>query len=648
MNKTMMATCALLAAATALGGELALYDIVPYSPGHEAEAARDIRAVHEKSGLDTFLYSVSLDPRGYPAFDNVRAATASYRRLKAELGDAPVRLGFLLQSILGHWPRVDKEVEPWQRSVDIGGAVKRFCVLDPRYQDYIRKTGAALAAECPCFILGDDDIRAFSPNAECFCPLHAAEFNRRTGKAYAPEEYRLAIAGGKAKAEDEAAYLKLRGEIPLTVARLLREGIDSVDPSIPGGACMPGAEQLRVVNWAGALSGKGHPVTLRLANGLYREMAPRDMIRYVLATQSYIDALRPSVDRLLDESDSFPHTLYVRSGRTFISKLALGVFCGLRGAKLWFVGMHKQTERVPEAHDRALGENRRLLESLAQALDGSAPVGVRIPADNCTTKWATEIFGLYGVPFCSDRSVKAGGPLLISGAEGADGLDDKAVEEAFRGRVFVDGPASVKLAARGFGDRLGCKPVMDGRAYNIEVVCADGSRPPITKAHTTALTEVVPGAVVCSELRYAPSGSSAPDSEYVAAGSLCYTNKSGGVALCTGFDAQDECTVQNQRRRIWLDRVLRTLDPAFPVLGDMPEPNMTQARAGRDGRTYAFTVNFSYDDIETLSYRTARPMDRAEILGSDGVWRKAGAVRDGESWKVAHRLPCMGFAVLRW
>ena len=116
-----------------------------------------------------------------------------------------------------------------------------------------------------------------------------------------PDEYRSAVKG-KTNGKALAAYEELSLEIPLTVARLVREGIalcrkekvdfilavgggsviDSVDPSIPGGACMPGAEQLRVVNWAGALSGKGHPVTLRLANGLYREMMPQDMIGYVL------------------------------------------------------------------------------------------------------------------------------------------------------------------------------------------------------------------------------------------------------------------------------------------------------------------------------------------------------------------------------
>ena len=647
MRKILLAFGVLTFGATGFAAGLVLYDIVPYSPGREGELARDIRDVHAKAGLDTFLYAVSLDPRGRPAFDRVQAAMASYRKLRSALGDAPVRLGVLLQSILGHWARVDREVEPWQRSVDIDGAVKRFCVLDPRYRDYIRRTGAALAAEHPCFILGDDDIRAFSPKAECFCPLHTAELNRRTGLSMTPDEYRSAVKG-KTNGKALAAYEELSLEIPLTVARLVREGIDSVDPSIPGGACMPGAEQLRVVNWAGALSGKGHPVTLRLANGLYREMMPQDMIGYVLATQAYIGALGTSAERLLDESDTFPHTLYARSGRTFISKLALGVFTGLRGAKLWLVGMHKLTERVPEAYDRALGENRRLLESLAQALDGSVPVGVRIPSNGPSTKWVTEIFGQYGIPFRSDRSVEPGGPLLIGGADCVDGFDDKTLETAFRGRLFVDGPAAQRLAARGFGDRLGCAPVLDDRAYNIEVVCADGSRPPITKSFTTALTDVVPAAAVCSELRYSPTGPADLDAETVATGSLCFTNRTGGVTLCAGFNAEDHYSAQNQRRRAWLGRVLRTLDPAFPVLGDMPEPNMTQARAGADGKTYVCTVNFSYDDIETLAYRPSCPMDRAEILGRDGIWRVAGFVRDGESWKLAHRLPCMDFVIIRW
>lgn len=648
--------------AEAGSGELAFYDIVPFAPGREARTAQDIRAVHGKTGLDTFLYSVSLDPRGYPAFDNVKRATESFRRLKAELGDTPVKLGFLLQSILGHWPRVDREIEPWQRSVNEDGEIKRFCIRDERYQDYIRRTAAALAAEKPCFILGDDDIRAFSPRLECFCPLHTAEFNRRAGTSFTPERYRAAVKACREGDAVATVCAQLRDEIPMTAAKLIREGIDSVDPTIPSGACMPGAEQLLAGPRAKVLAGKGNPVTLRLANGQYSEIDRKDLTGYVLKTQAFIDLYRGSVDRILDESDTFPHTLYARSGRSFGAKLALGIFSGIRGAKLWFVGMHKGGERVPEAHDRALGENMPRFEEMARALDGSTPLGVRVPAFRkvpplraggpdffAASAWPNALLGVYGIPFFADFSRMPGEVVLLGGAATVDRLTDAELDELFRGKVLADGPAALRLAARGRVEDLGCRPVSDGRAFNIEAVCATHEHPPFSKSQNTpALTEVADGAAVYSELLYSPIGAADPAAERVAAAAVCRTNSAGGVTFTASFDAQYSHTAQNLRRKAWVVGALRSLDPAFAVVCENAEPNLTQARRGRDGKTYAITLNVSYDDIAELRYSAARSMEGAEILGADGKWLPANAKSSDGVWTFPQRLACMEFALVRW
>ena len=641
---------------------LALYDIVPYAPGHEAETARDIRETRATAGIDTFLYCVSLDPRGRPAFDRVTAATASFRRLKAELGDAPVKLGFLLQSILGHWPRIDREIEPWQRSVDEDGNVKRFCLLDPRYRDYIRRTGAALAAERPCFILGDDDIRAFSPRLECFCPLHAAAFNRLAGTDYTPEQYR---AAARACADgDRVATLcaRLRDEIPMTAARLLREGIDSVDPAIPAGACMPGAETLLAAPRAKLLAGAGHPVTLRLANGQYSEMGPADFAANALLTQAYQAHYGDRIDLVLDESDSFPHTLYARSARTLVAKLAMNVFNGIRGAKLWYVGMRKQTERVPAGHARALGRAVPQLEALAAALEGSAPLGVRIPAFYrapglrageprffADLTWQERMLAVYGVPFHADFSRAKGAPVMLCGASTVERLPSEDLAALFGGKVFVDGPAALALAARGFGDELGCRPVADARAFNVEEVKASGARPPIAKtAQFPALTEPGVGVEVYSELKYSPTGAADPNASAVAPASLLARNARGGLTFTAAFDPSFAFNAQNLRRKAWLVGALRSLEPGFPVVCANEEPNLTLARRGRDGRNYAITLNCGYDDLDATRYWTATPMADAETLGEDGAWRPAEARKTDGAWAIPGKVPCMGYRVVRW
>ena len=172
------------------------FNIIPYSPGREKELAADVVDYFEQTGNDTVLYCLSLHPEGFPAMKKAQQMIGSYRILKQELAGTGVKLGVLIQSILGHWPRVDKNEEPWTRSVNIDGAPVRYCPLDENFRKYIFEVTALLAAENPVFMMGDDDIRGFSPKAECFCELHTAEFNRRTGKNFTSEEYRKAIQEG--------------------------------------------------------------------------------------------------------------------------------------------------------------------------------------------------------------------------------------------------------------------------------------------------------------------------------------------------------------------------------------------------------------------------------------------------------------------
>ena len=170
------------------------FNILPYSPGREEELAADAIDYYQQTGNDLVLYCMTLHPEGFPAMRKAESMLASYRILKEKLAGTGVQLGVLIQSILGHWPRVDKDEEPWTRSVTVRGELSRFCILDPAFRKYIFDVTAMFAKEKPVFMLGDDDIRSFSLGApECFCQRHTDEFNRMTGNHFTPEEYREAV-----------------------------------------------------------------------------------------------------------------------------------------------------------------------------------------------------------------------------------------------------------------------------------------------------------------------------------------------------------------------------------------------------------------------------------------------------------------------
>ena len=157
----------LLSSVVALADEeFRAFNIVPLPRGNEKPIAANCVEYVRRTGNRVCLCSMTLHPEGKPAMAKPRRNFETYRRLKEELKGTDVRLGILIQSIMGHWPRVDRDVEPWMRTVNIDGDAVRFCPLDPGFADYIRTIGKMCAAERPAFILGDADIRASVPPEE--------------------------------------------------------------------------------------------------------------------------------------------------------------------------------------------------------------------------------------------------------------------------------------------------------------------------------------------------------------------------------------------------------------------------------------------------------------------------------------------------
>ena len=110
-------------------------NILPFSPGNEKKVADCAKDYAAKTGNKIVLYMLIMDVE-YPAEKKIAHAVESYRKLKKELADSDLQLGVLIQSILGHVPRGHKKFEPWTRTRDIDGKNVRYCILDPRMQDY--------------------------------------------------------------------------------------------------------------------------------------------------------------------------------------------------------------------------------------------------------------------------------------------------------------------------------------------------------------------------------------------------------------------------------------------------------------------------------------------------------------------------------
>ena len=680
MNRKMFALPALLLAFAASAAEFQLfqtgykekmgsgkdflyYNIVPFNAGKEDLLAKDVIELEAKTGIDTALYSLTLHPEGFPASKKAEYLIASYRKFKKALAGSKVKAGVLLQSILGHWPRTDKKEEPWTRTVDSEGKAVRFCPLDPKFRQYIFETVSLLAKEHPCFILGDDDIRSFSPNAECFCPLHTAEFNRRTKKDFTPEEYRLAVRNSQTGDEIYTVFEQLRQDTVNGVCRLIREAIDSVDPGIPAGTCMPGWEYRFNGDASKAIAGQGQPPVMRTATGFYMERSSFDFGFNHLKAQ----ALRlhyQNIPVVLDEADTCPHNLYSKSARSFHTKLCSAMFAGMNGAKIWYVNGHKPCQPITRKYTDVLAKYRYFDQVLAKTIQGTRLEGMIIPcyetflrwhAVNDTGEffwpvksWEQSLAGIYGIPFRACYDLADNGVYALAGAESINRFNDKELKQLMTRKVLLDGEAAVALTKRGFGKYMGVTAEEKKFRFNREV-SADGKiRYPFSACPGVPfLTLKKTGAEIITKLGYA-AYSFSPDLEEVCPAAVLYKNELGGTICTTVFDIGVLWVWAHEERKQWLITILDRLNgKKIPYVSAVDQWTMLIHRTMSEKQDLLGFFNLGFDPLDEIPIRCAEKPVEVEFLTPEGVWQKLQFQWKKDVLTLPVRLECYEMAAIR-
>ncbi|MCQ2380682.1 MAG: hypothetical protein MJ025_07165 [Victivallaceae bacterium] len=664
MKKTVAAAVAATSMLLCAESGFRFFNIVPCQIDQEAVAADMMAEYRDRTGNRDLLYCLSLHPEGRPAIDKVDRYIDSFCKFRDRLSGRDVRCGILVQSIIGHWPRVDKDIEPWQRSVDIDGRNVRFCVLDPRFQEYMREVGRKLAKAKPSFIMTDDDVRSYCPQLECFCPLHIAELNRRLGTKYTQQEVRGRVRNGRRGDRVYDAFLKLANEIPLTAVTMLRQGIDSVDPSIGGATCMAGRGQ-GMLEASRAFSGKGHEPMLRITNQMYCEPSPRDYFATtVLRTMGQVSQYR-EIPNLVEEADTFPHSLYSRSAVGLHAKTVASIFSGCNGAKLWFVNSSKNGIPVSRKYTDILAKYRGFYPALADALAGSEQDGVMIPLFRrphllhpvtCPSEqrypldsWVGSQFALYGVPFAGTTDYKLDRVYAIGGDESVDRLDDAEIRELLSRRVLVDGKAAVKLTKRGFSALMGCAAVMEPFKSTLEMT-ADGKTRFTNFKHpgTPLLRDLAPGAKTLTNLGFSPFGGS-KDVEIVAPGSVCFDNELGGRVLVTAFDidASPFVRLADGRKpfiRLCLDELS---NGRFDFILEDDQPETLLIRRCKDESRIIGVFDTAYDPIDRVRIRCAAKPSEVLELREDGKWREIKFMFEDGILEIDRAMHCYDTLVLK-
>ena len=653
------------------GDSFTMLNIIPSSPGREEIAAADAVEFAERTGNPYCLYSMTLHPQGKPAMKTVDAAVASYRKWADHLKGSKVKPAILLQAIIGHWTQdlAEKERESWQRAVNVEGTVTRYCPLDPGYRAYIRETARKLAACAPALILSDDDVRPFSPKAECTCPLHVAEYNRRTGRNLTAEEMRRLLLSADRRSPEHTAFVEMQRDTVAGVCALIREGIDSVDPGIPSGVCEPGWAWARryIADNAFAMAGPAHTAWARLANGRYSEgAAKQELGQLVMRTMSGIERMRGSGVLLLDEADTWPHNLWSKSSVAFHAKLATGAFLGLKGAKMWLVNAHKGAYPVSRHYTDILARHRGFYSAVSATVRETAMEGVLIPCSsdypafnaargNGSNEafedrgWAQIVFSWYGIPFAATRDFGRRGIYALGGKNALDHLSDDDIRRIFSHKVLVDGQALRALARRGFSELtgaqiVGTEPLFTGERSEITgdfLNLPKSSRPPVLRA--------LPGAKTLSSLIWRES-SFAKDFERVAPACILFRNRLGGeVAVMSYHLDLGLAYLYSEARQRFVYGVLDALNSSpMDNICVNAQNVLALARRVPDGADLVFLQNLNYDPEREVLVRRARRPASVEAMDGHGVWRPAHFGWKDGTVAIPGDWPCYGIKLLRF
>ena len=167
--------------------------VMPLLPGREAELARDAEQLLKDGVCTHVACKMTLVPEGVPAMDKAAVLGADYLAFLREFNGPRDRVGILLQATIGHGWTPDEPCD-FRKIVRADGVEEyRMCPLDKNFLVYLEQQVSALAALKPAFFMVDDDFRMLTGHTGCMCPLHLAEYERRTGERHTAETLAEAV-----------------------------------------------------------------------------------------------------------------------------------------------------------------------------------------------------------------------------------------------------------------------------------------------------------------------------------------------------------------------------------------------------------------------------------------------------------------------
>ena len=391
------------------------YSMMPLVTDHFDEMVEDIKEQYRRGVTTCPLFIMTLVPEGDPVWDKAGRMCEKYARFRDALDAHGVPSGVLIQASLGHG--YDINLAPFTRFLGVRDGEEKnvYCPMDNDFLAHFKGVMKRIASERPSAIMLDDDFRMLMrPGQGCACSLHMAEFERRTGKRWGRDEMWAHIDSHPDDDPLTLEFIKMQTDSLVNAARVFREGIDEVDPTIQGINCTSGDQCDSVIYTNPELSGKGHPTMVRVPCGTYAPKSVREFSDIMRRAAACVAKLRRGgIEIILGETDTIPFNRYGKNARYLHSHYTAAILEGVRGAKHWITRTSAWEPISGRAFRDILAEHCGFYDSLADLVDGIKWVGAnsailvqerhRYHLNNPwrfhENYWATKCFERLGIPF---------------------------------------------------------------------------------------------------------------------------------------------------------------------------------------------------------------------------------------------------------
>ena len=630
--------------------------VMPLNDGVAEQLVADSADLGNTTFVDGIAWSCSVNPEGDPVVD--RAAVYAKRYLATApllRAKSPVAQGILLQSTMGH-VNPPGTPTPWQLVVKPdGSSIYRMCPLDERFLAYIAKTCRTFSELKPDFFMIDDDTRlVWNGKPGCYCPLHLAEFAKRTGRSWTREEVVALL--DKVKEERTADEIRHAGIWEAfyseCMSRFFKVIRDNFDSGIPGMLCTcPSSAHLRLAgDFSRILAAPGQTPILRGSGAPYHG---RDLL-HVVNMRGYYAMQRERVGKdivFLQESDTCPHTLWATSATRTMNHLVMLALDGCKGAKIWITRTSNYHEKKSaEAYRKMFRENKGLMEWAAKV--DFRQEGVVVPSCGpVTLDFGSRYFGLMGIPYYYGRASK--GEVTALTVDTIEKLAREELDEILAGAVIVDASAAIWLSKNGYSDEIG----VDAKEWKRKTVqfheFESGRRTYQGRNVGFAdLTEIKSGAKIVSRLLNRPNLAAEPVFE--APGSVLFANAKGGkvLSIANPLPVQepryyDAVMMSEDYKAVmieWLKKLSGRIPGGVCYLGVGPVTCLAGRTMG--GENIVVLNAIDLDGDETPELRFEKTPSAVERLQGDGTWEKVGFEKTGEGTVRIHSRVCVQQAAI--